>query len=232
MDDDPTVIRRFGIYAHCFTCSRNLRAAGRICRGLAAQGIAMLRFDFAGIGDSEGAFADTSFASNVEDLQAAADFLQENWQAPGLMIGHSLGGAASLQAAAGIDSVKAVVALAAPAQPNHILSHFDGIRERVKEAGVVDVEVGGKTWPISQAFIDVVDRMQADEPIRNLHRALLILHSPLDETVDVSNAAEIFAMARHPKSFVSLDQANHLLTNPHHADYVAELIASWASLYV
>ncbi len=222
----------YGIYAHCFTCSRSLRAAGRICRGLAAQGIAMLRFDFAGIGDSEGEFIDTSFASNIEDLQAAATFLQTEWQAPSLMVGHSMGGAAAIQAASSMASVKAVVTLAAPAQPNHILSHFTSIRQRVAADQVVEVEIGGKRYSITQAFIDTVDAMPADASIRGLDKALLVLHSPLDETVDASNAAEIFTLARHPKSFISLDKANHLLTNPDDADYVARLIATWVQPYL
>lgn len=222
----------FGIFAHCFTCSRNIRAAAYIGRALAREGIGVLRFDFTGLGESEGTFADTSFSSNLEDLISAARFMGQVYQPPKILVGHSLGGAAVLQAAAAVPSAVAVVTVAAPAEPLHVTRHFGDKRRQIEEEGEAQIEIAGRCFTIRRHFIEDLKTSPAGEAIRSLERALLIVHSPLDRTVDIENAEQIFATAQHPKSFISLDRADHLLSDPQDARYVGSVIAAWAHRYL
>lgn len=224
--------RAYALYAHCFTCTRNLKAAGYIGRTLSSHGIAMLRFDFAGLGDSEGEFADTSFATNVEDVMSAAQYLASEYRAPALLIGHSLGGAAVLAAAPRIDSCRAVAAIAAPATPAHLARQFDEQRPQIEASGAAEVVIAGRSIRITQRFLQELEATDLHDTLRNLDRALLVLHSPLDTTVGIAHAARIFEAARHPRSFVSLDRADHLLSDPADARYAGNLIAAWASHYL
>jgi putative redox protein len=220
------------LFAHCFTCGKDIQAARRIAGRLAAMGFAVLRFDFTGLGQSEGDFGATGFVSNVDDLKAAADYLVGRGMAPGLLIGHSLGGAAVLMAAGGIASVRAVATIGAPFDPGHVTHNFAGALERIEAEGVAEVDLGGRPVRIGQALIrDVLDA-DMTPVIGALHRALLVMHAPRDTIVGIENATQIFVAARHPKSFVTLDEADHLLSNPTDADYAAEVIAAWAARYL
>jgi len=220
------------IFAHCFTCSKDITAARRISGRLAGMGIAVLRFDFTGLGHSGGEFENTSFSSNVADLILAADYLKARKMAPGLLIGHSLGGAAVLKAAGRIDSVKAVTTLGAPFDPEHVTHNFGGALGQICSEGKATVDLGGRPFTIRKEFIDDVAGENLAEDIAKLNRALLVMHAPQDTTVGIENAAEIFGAAKHPKSFVTLDKADHLITDPCDAEYAAEVIASWAGKYM
>ncbi len=220
------------LFAHCFTCSKDIAAARRIAGRLAGMGIAVLRFDFTGLGHSQGEFANTSFSSNVQDLVAAAQYLQGRGMAPGLLIGHSLGGAAVLRAAGSMESVKAVVTIGAPFDPEHVTHNFGDALEKICAEGEADVMLGGRAVTIGRDFVDDVSAENLGPAIRNLKRALLVMHAPLDSTVGIENATRIFLAARHPKSFVTLDDADHLISRPEDAEYAAEVIASWASRYL
>ncbi len=222
----------FALFAHCFTCSKNLRAVGNISKALNREGIAVLRFDFTGLGESEGDFADTNFSSNVTDLVAAADFLDKKFQAPKILIGHSLGGAAVLQAAGNISSAIAVATIGAPADPTHVKHLFVSTQETIEKEGEAEVSIAGRAFKIKKQFFDDLEQTKMQESIRNLKRALLIFHSPVDNIVGVENAAKIFEAARHPKSFVSLDHADHLLTNDQDSQYVGHIISAWAGKYL
>ena len=225
--------RGAAIFAHCFTCSKETLAATRIAAGLARAGVAVLRFDFTGLGRSEGAFSDTSFASNLEDLKAAANFMQTqkigaHRLAPQLLVGHSLGGAAVLSVAPDIASVSAVATIGAPSFAGHVLHLFDKDVDQIEANGQAEVDIGGRPFTVGAEMVrDLKSRMTAAH-IANLRCDLLVLHSPLDSIVGIENAAEIFTHAKHPKSFVSLDQANHLLTRPEDGAFAADVIASWA----
>jgi putative redox protein len=221
----------YALYAHCFSCSKDLRAIGRITETLAHHGIATLRFDFTGLGDSEGDFSYTNFSTSVADLLAAAKFMKTDHKAPELLIGHSLGGAVSLAAAGRIESVRAVVTLAAPATPQHIERHIAGDLETIEAEGHAEVALAGRPFTIRQQLIDDIKSVRVEEAIRTLGRPLLVIHSPTDNVVGIENAAEILDLARHPKSFLSLDGADHLITVDNDARYVAEVIASWANRY-
>ncbi len=220
------------LFAHCFTCSKDIPAARRISARLAGVGIAVLRFDFTGLGHSEGEFENTSFSSNIHDLILAAQALTDRNIAPGLIIGHSLGGAAVLGAAGQIDSIKAVVTIGAPFDPGHVTHNFGGALDRIEAAGAAEVTLGGRAIRIGKSFIDDVKAESLAPKIATLHRALLVLHAPRDATVGIENAAEIYGAAKHPKSFVTLDDADHLITNPADAEYAAEVIATWATRYL
>lgn len=224
--------RAFALFAHCFTCSKDLRAAGAITRALTRQGIAVLRFDFTGIGESEGDFADTNFSSNVDDLVVAGNFLAEQYRAPRILIGHSLGGAAVLQAAHHLDSVQAVSTIAAPYDPQHVTRHLEDALEEIKSSGKARITLAGRTFTIQKQFLEDLAATKMEETIRTLDRALLVFHSPIDQTVGVDNAARIFEAAKHPKSFVSLDDADHLLTQSADAEYVGTVLGAWARKYV
>jgi len=223
--------RGFALFAHCFTCSKDAVAATRISRALTESGIAVLRFDFTGLGQSGGDFANTNFSSNVDDIVNAADFLRAHYRAPGILIGHSLGGAAVLAAAGRIPDVAAVVTIGAPAEPSHIAQLLgDGIAT-IERDGEAELTLGGRPFRIrAQLLRDLEAQPQADR-IGTLGAALLVLHSPVDDTVSIDNARIIFDVARHPKSFVSIDGANHLLTDRADAAYVAGIIAAWVGRY-
>ncbi|MEX0279198.1 MAG: alpha/beta fold hydrolase [Ruegeria sp.] len=220
------------LFAHCFTCSKDIPAARRIAARLAAMGIAVLRFDFTGLGHSGGEFANTTFTSNVEDLIAAAHYLTARNMAPTLLIGHSLGGAAVLRARAGIPSVKAVVTLGAPADPSHVAHHFQDALPQIQQDGEAEVTLGGRPFRIGKAFVDDISTAALTPAITDLRAALLILHAPRDDTVSIDNASDIFLAAKHPKSFVTLDDADHLITRTKDAEYAADVIAAWVSRYV
>ncbi|MDQ2694769.1 MAG: bifunctional alpha/beta hydrolase/OsmC family protein [Pseudomonadota bacterium] len=222
----------YALFAHCFTCSKNLKAAANVCRSLAGAGFAVLRFDFTGLGESGGDFADTNFSSNVADLLAAAQRLAADYQAPRLLVGHSLGGAAVLQAAARIPSALAVATIGAPAEPSHVLRLLHSHREAIERDGEAEVELAGRTFRIKKQFLDDLAGQRMDEVLKNLNRALLIFHAPLDDTVGIDNAGRLFQAARHPKSFVSLDRADHLLTREEDSRYVGEVLAAWAGRYI
>lgn len=220
------------IFAHCFTCSKDIPAARRIASRLSAMGIAVLRFDFTGLGHSDGEFGNTNFSSNVSDLRAAAHFLSSQGMAPSLLIGHSLGGAAVLRAAGEIGSIKAVATLGAPFDPSHVTHNFGGALEDIAEHGQAEVHLGGRPFTIRQSFVDDVNATTLAPAIASLKRALLVLHAPRDEIVDIENAAAIFQAAKHPKSFVTLDDADHLISDGEDAEYAAEVIAAWAGRYL
>ncbi len=224
--------RAFALFAHCFSCTRKIRAAVHITRAMADQGIAVMRFDFTGLGQSEGDFADSSFSANIDDLLAAADWLAEEYQPIQILVGHSLGGTAVLAAAPHIESCRAVASINAPAEPQHVLHHMEDSLDTIRQSGSAVVNLGGRPFRIRQDFVDDVRSQDVATRLRNLKRALLVLHAPLDQTVDVSNAQNIFTAALHPKSFVSLDSADHLLSNPEDSEYAGMLIAHWASRYL
>ena len=228
----PPSPRAWALFAHCFTCSKDIRAATRISEALAQQGIASLRFDFTGLGESAGDFADTTFSSNLDDVVAAADYLREEHQAPSLLVGHSLGGAAVLAAAHRIPEVKAVATMGAPFDPTHVEHLFAGARPELEEKGVAEVDIGGRPFRMKRAFLEDLKKHCSAQQIGALRRALLVMHAPLDNIVGIENAGSIFAAARHPKSFVSLDGADHLLSKAADARYAAVTLAAWASRYL
>ncbi len=224
--------RAYALFAHCFTCNKNFKAVTNISRALAAAGIAVLRFDFTGLGESEGRFEDSTFSSNVEDLLDAARFLATEYAAPALLIGHSLGGAAVLQAAGHIHPATAVATIGAPADPSHMLRLLADSRETIERTGAAQIELMGRSFRITKQFLDDLEQVRMQEAIANLRKALLVLHSPWDAVVDIDNASRIFAAARHPKSFVSLGQADHLLSDEADSRYVGAVIAAWAQRYL
>lgn len=216
------------LFAHCFTCGKDIAAARRIAARLAGMGIAVLRFDFTGLGHSGGEFANTSFTSNVEDLVAASAALEARGMAPELLIGHSLGGAAVLRAAGRIASAKAVVTIGAPFDPSHVTDNFADALPQIAAKGEAEVLFGGRSLRIGQGFVEDVQQARLADAIGTLHKALLVMHAPRDELVSIDNAAGIFRAAKHPKSFVTLGDADHLLTRAEDAEYAAEVIAAWA----
>jgi uncharacterized OsmC-like protein/alpha/beta superfamily hydrolase len=222
----------FAIFAHCFTCSKDLFASRHVSNELTTHGIAVMRFDFTGLGRSQGAFEDTNFTSNISDIVAAADWLADKYSAPTLLVGHSLGGAAVLAAAPEIESVKAVATIGAPASAEHVLHQFDASLEEIRANGVATVDIGGRPFPVKSQFIDDVSGDRLTGRVTAGKAAKLILHSPLDAIVGIENAELIFKAARHPKSFISLDNADHLLSQKSDAIYVATIIASWASRFI
>jgi len=225
-------VRAYALFAHCFTCSKDIFAASRIAAGLAKHGYGVLRFDFTGLGASEGEFASTNFSSNIADLVSAADYLRDNFAAPSLIIGHSLGGAAVLAAAAGIPELQAVATIGAPADTEHVVHNFSADLETIEAKGEAKVSLAGREFTIQKQFVDNLKDHRLEEAAGNLKRALLVLHAPLDETVGIDNAGRIFTAAKHPKSFVSLDTADHLLSRKEDAIYAADMIAVWASRFV
>ncbi|TKD62582.1 bifunctional alpha/beta hydrolase/OsmC family protein [Flavobacterium sp. ASW18X] len=222
----------FVLFAHCFTCTKNLLAVKNIARGLTANGFGVLRFDFTGLGESEGEFADTNFSGNVEDVIAAANFLDATYKAPSLLVGHSLGGAAVLQAAAKLDFVTAVATIGAPSHPEHVKHLFKSNLEEIKRNGKAVVNLSGRDFTITRQFVKDLEQNAAKENIQDLRKALLVLHSPQDTIVGIQNAEEIYTAAHHPKSFISLDGADHLLSDKEDATYVGNVIANWATRYV
>ena len=225
-------ITAYALFAHCFTCGKDIAAASRISRSLATRGIAVLRFDFTGLGNSDGDFANSNFSSNVQDLLAAAAHLKANYQAPQLLIGHSLGGAAVLSAARQLESVKAVATIASPSTAKHVEHLFQEQAHLIKQDGVSIVNIGGRNFPVKRQMLDDIDRYNSTAQIKNLKAALVVFHSPVDSIVSIDQAAEIYQAALHPKSFISLDEADHLLSNSEDADYVGATLAVWASRYL
>ncbi len=226
---EPTA---YALFAHCFTCGKDVLAARRIALALAAKDIAVLRFDFTGLGSSEGDFANSTFTSNVADLVRAADHLRETRQAPAILIGHSLGGAAILAAAGQIPDAKAVVTIAAPSDPAHVTGMFADSIEHIRKHGESEVSLAGRPFRIKREFLDDIAEHGLMEHVAKLHKALLVMHAPTDDTVGIDNATRIFVTAKHPKSFVSLAGADHLLTKKDDAAYVADVIAAWATRYL
>ena len=222
----------YALFAHCFTCSKNIKAISNISRALVRDGIAVLRFDFTGLGESEGEFADTNFSSNVDDLVSAAEFMAETYRAPKILIGHSLGGAAVLQAAANIPSAAAVITIAAPADPVHVSRALGDSKQIIERRGEATVDLSGRPFKIKKQFLDDLQSVRMQDTIRNLDRALLIMHSPTDDVVGIENAAKIFQTARHPKSFISLDRADHLLMEKKDSQYAGSIIAAWVFRYL
>ncbi len=220
------------LFAHCFTCSKDITAARRIAARLAAMGVAVLRFDFTGLGHSEGEFENTNFTSNVQDLHAACAALEQKGMAPSLLIGHSLGGAAVIKAAPEMPSIKAVVTIGAPFDPGHVTHNFADAIPEIVDQGVAEVNLGGRPFRIGKSFVDDVSEVALSSSLAKLGAALLVLHAPRDATVGIENASDIFLAAKHPKSFVTLDDADHLVTRPADAEYAADVIAAWSKRYL
>ncbi|NVJ58806.1 MAG: alpha/beta fold hydrolase [Gammaproteobacteria bacterium] len=221
----------YALFAHCFTCGKDIAAATRIARSLVERGIAVLRFDFTGLGNSDGDFANSNFSSNVQDLIAAADFLRKDFTAPTILIGHSLGGTAVLNAANKIPEVAAVVTLGAPADATHVSKQFSCDIEAIKRDGKAKVNLAGRPFIIKQQFLDDISKSDTQN-IEHLNKALLIMHSPVDQVVSIEQAEKIYRAAKHPKSFITLDTADHLISKAEDAEYVAEIIAAWATRYI
>ena len=222
----------FVIFAHCFTCNKNLGAVRNISRALSSAGFGVLRFDFTGLGESGGEFEDSNFSGNVNDLIAASQFLTENYKAPTLIVGHSLGGAAAIFAAAEIDSIKAVATIGAPSNPEHVTHLLKSSIEEIEKDGKAVVNLSGRDFTIKKQFLDDLRSNSLPEVAKNLRKALLVMHSPQDSIVGIKNAEEIYIAARHPKSFVSLDGADHLLMRTEDSEYAGKVIAGWASRYM
>lgn len=222
----------FALFAHCFTCSKDLKSVSAISKELARNGVSVLRFDFTGLGESEGEFSDTNFTTNVLDLVKAAEFLEKNYSPAELLIGHSLGGAAVLQSADKIDSSKAVVTIAAPSEPSHVLKLIQNNKDEIRSEGEASVNISGRKFRIKKQFLDDLEKQGMEKKIRDLGKALLVMHAPFDNIVGIDNATGIFLPAKHPKSFVSLDSADHLLSNRTDARYVGSVISSWSSRYI
>ena len=231
LESRETPPRCYALFAHCFTCGKDVAAASRIARALTAQGIAVLRFDFTGLGNSDGDFANTNFSSNLQDLLAATDFLRKQYAAPQLLIGHSLGGAAVLAMASRVPEATAVVTIGAPHRAEHVAHNFHASIEEIERKGVAEVDLGGRRFSIKKQFLDDIES-QASLELGKLRKALLVMHAPLDATVSIEQAEKIYLEARHPKSFISLDDADHLLTRKADSEYVARTIAAWASRYL
>ena len=222
----------FALFAHCFTCNKNLSAVRNISRALTSSGFGVLRFDFTGLGESEGAFTDTNFSSNIQDIKAAANFLEKEFMAPSLLIGHSLGGTGVLYAAAEMNAVGAVATIGAPADPKHVKNLISSGIEEINQKGYAEVSIGGRPFTIKKQFIDDLEAVNLSSVLRKMKKALLIAHSPQDNIVGIDNAANIFKEARHPKSFVSLDGADHLLSKTEDSTYIGNVIANWARRYI
>jgi alpha/beta superfamily hydrolase len=216
------------LFAHCFTCSKDYKGVVRISKALAAQGFGVLRFDFTGLGESEGDFAETTFSSNVEDLISAADFMSRELEAPKVLVGHSLGGAAVIHAALRIPSVVAVATLAAPANLNVLAGRLRSQGGDIESSGEAEVKIGGRSIRIGKDLVEGLEEVNMRDAVARMDRALLICHSPEDRTVDIDSAIDIFSAARHPKSFLSVDNADHLFSNAEDGRYVGSMIATWA----
>ena len=225
-------IKGYALFAHCFTCNKNLTAVRNIGRALNKCGIAVLRFDFTGLGESEGDFEHTNFSSNVDDLISAADFLKENYSSPDILIGHSLGGAAVIFAGNKINSVKAIATVGAPSSPKHVSHLFKSGIDEIHSKGEAILSIGGRDFKIQKHFLDDINEKNMEETVKSLKLPIIVLHSPQDTTVGIENAAQIYKSAWHPKSFISLDGADHLLTQKEDSIYVGKMIANWAERYI
>ncbi|MDB4542823.1 bifunctional alpha/beta hydrolase/OsmC family protein [bacterium] len=231
LETPESQVRCYAIFAHCFTCGKDVAAASRISRALTASGIAVLRFDFTGLGNSDGDFANTNFSSNLQDLLAAVDFLRNEYAAPELLIGHSLGGAAVLAMATQVPEAKAVATIGSPFRAEHVKHNFQASQSEIDRTGEAKVNLGGREFLIKQQFLEDLDNYQTGD-LGKLRKALLVMHAPLDATVAIDEAEKIYGSARHPKSFISLDDADHLLSRKKDAEYVATAVAAWASRYL
>ncbi|WP_295806137.1 bifunctional alpha/beta hydrolase/OsmC family protein [uncultured Nitratireductor sp.] len=225
-------VRAYALFAHCFTCSKDLLAARRISAELARAGIAVLRFDFTGLGSSEGEFASTNFSTNLEDLLSAAAFLEEHYDAPSVLIGHSLGGAAVLAIAGRLSSVRAVATIGAPSDTAHVLKNLGASLEDIQDAGEAEVSLGGRQFRVQRQFVEDARSHSLLEAVSKMRKPLLVLHAPFDEIVGIDNATQLFLAAKHPKSFISLDRGDHLLTEPEDASFAASAMCGWLSRYI
>ncbi len=225
-------VKAYAIFAHCFTCSKDLHATKRISQALSARGIAVLRFDFTGLGNSDGDFASTNFSSNREDLIVAANYLRQHFEAPSLLVGHSLGGAAVLSVASEIPEVRAIATIGAPSEAEHVIHNFGAKLDEISSNGEAMVSLGGRAFSIRKQFLDDLRSNDVLERVARLRKPILVLHSPIDQTVGIENATRIFSAAKHPKSFVSLDTADHLVSRDDDAEFAAGIIAAWASKYL
>ncbi|MFV8226057.1 alpha/beta fold hydrolase [Christiangramia aquimixticola] len=222
----------FAIFAHCFTCNKNFHAPTNISRSLASHGFGVLRFDFTGLGESEGDFEDTNFSGNVEDLISAADFLKENYSSPSLIVGHSLGGAAALFASKKIESIKCMATINSPSNLSHIKQHFESSLDQIKKDGFANINIGGRGFKIKKQFVEDLEKNNDSNALKEIKKALLILHSPQDNIVSVDHAEDLYRSAWHPKSFISLDGADHLLSDKKDSEYTGNIIAAWSSRYI
>jgi putative redox protein len=229
LDQNP---RFYAVFAHCFTCSQNFSAVRKISTSLSQQGIAVLSFDFTGLGRSEGEFEESGFSSNITDLLDAATFLEENFKAPKMLVGHSLGGAAVLYASFDLPTVEAVVTVGAPSFPGHVKHLFQESIEKIEELGSAEVKIGGRPFRVSKQFLEDLEQKPLESMLKKLKKSLLIIHSPQDEIVGIQNAAELYGAAMHPKSFISLNGSDHMITKEEDSEYVGEVIASWSKRYV
>ncbi len=224
--------KSYAIFAHCFTCNKNLHAVKNISRALTSHGFGVLRFDFTGLGQSGGDFSNTNFSSNIQDLEDVANYMRKELKAPELLIGHSLGGAAVIFASQKIPSIKSVATIGAPSSPQHVQHLFESKIEEIKRNDVVRVAIGGRFFPISAQFIEDISKQNMNKILSSLEKPILIMHSPQDKVVGIKNAAEIYSAAKHPKSFISLDGADHLLSKKEDSVYAGNLIAEWAFRYI
>ncbi len=222
----------YSLFAHCFTCNKNYKAVGNIANALTNAGIGLMRFDFTGLGESEGEFSETNFSSNISDLIKASKYLEENHEAPKLLIGHSLGGSAVILASERIPSAKAVATIASPFQINYLSRLVRGKEEEMRRTGMISVNIGGKNFKLFKSFFDDLNKYNMSDKINSLKKALCVFHSPVDRTVDLSEAEMIFRSAKHPKSYISLDQADHLLSNSEDSNFAGRLIAVWSEKYI
>ena len=229
LDSPASPPRAYALFAHCFTCSKNLKAATNISRAMTDAGIAVLRFDFTGLGQSDGEFADTSFSSNVDDLLAASRWLTEEHRAPEILLGHSLGGTAVLQAAARVPSAIAVATIGSPSDPAHVSHMFHASESELREKGSAEVLLGGRPFLVKEQFLDDLKQHDLPTAVTGLRKALLVMHAPLDDIVDIQNASALFAAAKHPKSFISLDKADHLMSAEADSLYAGQVLAAWGS---
>lgn len=232
LDHPESELRGYALFAHCFTCGKDVFAASRIAQAMTEHGIAVLRFDFTGLGASEGEFANTNFSSNCLDLIAAANHLSQRKQRPALLIGHSLGGAAVLAAAGQIEGIRAIVTIAAPRDPSHVTGLFREHLDTIRQQGEADVQLAGRTFRVKKQFLEDAAEHNLTQRISELRTPLLVMHSPDDKTVDIQNAAHIFNAAKHPKSFISLAGADHLLSRKADAIYAARVISAWSARYI
>lgn len=223
--------RYYALFAHCFTCTKDIKPANDIVKTLNKYGIAVFRFDFTGLGNSSGDFQNTNFSSNVQDLVCAAEYMKENLQSPALMIGHSLGGTATLIAASKVPECKSVAVIGSPSNATNVIKQFEADVEKIEQEGEADVMLAGRPFKIKKQFLDDARQQNITNTLSSLKKALLILHSPVDETVAIDHAAELYESAKHPKSFISLDKADHLLFKKGAAEYVARSIAAFGSYY-
>ncbi len=222
----------FAVYAHCFTCSKDIPAAFHICKTLARNHIATLRFDFTGLGDSKGIFSGTTFSSNITDIIAASDFLCEHYRPPELLVGHSLGGTAAIAAAAQLASIKAVTTIASPHKPSHVLNHFKDAKDLLQHSQETTIEIMGREFTIKKQLLDDIESFDNKKIVEKLAKPILIMHSPEDKTVSIQEASTLFVAARHPKSFISLDTIDHLISEKTDAKYIGNVISSWALKYI